>query len=142
MKRMRGIDWTEKLETAILECIESGDPLRRAAAKNGISDSAIIRHVQDDAEFAKRYARAKEIQLEHLADEILTIADSADNDSCQVARLQVDSRKWLLSKLVPKKYGDKVEQFVSGPSGGPIQHTIEVEFIKTGGSEQSQDSDT
>ena len=33
-------------------------------------------------------------------------------------RLRVDTRKWVASKMKPKKYGDKVE--LSGPGGGPI----------------------
>lgn len=74
----------------------------------------------------QRYARAKEKQLELLADEIIDIADDASNDFMKVVKndieyevenkeltkrsvLRVDSRKWLLSKLLPKKYGDKLD---------------------------------
>jgi hypothetical protein len=46
-----------------------------------------------------------------------------------VARLQVDTRKWLLSKLIPKKYGDKVEQFISGPDGRPLQAEITINLV-------------
>ena len=30
-------------------------------------------------------------------------------DATNHRRLQIDTRKWLLSKLLPKKYGDKLE---------------------------------
>ena len=36
-------------------------------------------------------------------------------------RLQVDTRKWLLSKLAPKKYGDKVQNVITGADGGPVE---------------------
>ena len=124
------VPWTPELESSVLDSIESGSSLRAAAESNHISKALILKRVRDDETFRDRYARAKEIQLESLADEITTIADSADTEDHQVARLRIDSRKWLLSKLVPKKYGDRVEQFISGPDGGPIQAAITVEFVK------------
>ena len=79
-----------------------------------------------NANFRDKYARAKEIGIERMADEIAEIADSGSNDwmaandpdnpgyrlngeHVQRSRLRVDTRKWLLSKLIPKKYGDKIE---------------------------------
>ena len=122
--------WTPELAQSVLSDIESGLSLRAAAEKNHIDKSLILKQARDDESFRNQYARAKEIQLEQMADDIQTIADSADKEDYNVARLRVDSRKWLLSKLVPKKYGDRVEQFISGPDGGPIQAAITVEFVK------------
>jgi hypothetical protein len=42
----------------------------------------------------------------------------------------VDTRKWLLSKIFPKKYGDKVSAEVSGPDGGPIREALIVEYVR------------
>ncbi|MNR02332.1 hypothetical protein D3C85_1181780 [compost metagenome] len=44
--------------------------------------------------------------------------------------LQVDVRKWLASKLAPKKYGDKVLQEVSGASSNVIQVHSTVTFVR------------
>lgn len=55
--------------------------------------------------FVQEYARAKEIMLERMADEINRIADDVTEDA-NSRRVRVDSRKWLLSKLIPKVYGD------------------------------------
>jgi hypothetical protein len=52
-----------------------------------------------------------------------------NHEHIQRSRLRVDSRKWLASKLVPKKYGDKVSAEVSGPDGGPILEKLTVEYI-------------
>ena len=73
--------------------------------------------------------------MEALAEEIFEIADDkpiatitfgengvktcVDAAGVQRNRLRVDTRKWVMSKLAPKKYGEKLEH--SGPDGGPIQ---------------------
>ncbi|QEL01115.1 terminase small subunit protein [Olivibacter sp. LS-1] len=70
-----------------------------------------------------RYARAREIYAEQMFEEIIEIADErnadvnigddgkmyVDGEAIQRSRLRVDTRKWMLSKLMPKKYGDKLE---------------------------------
>jgi hypothetical protein len=54
------------------------------------------------------------------ADQIVEISDGnsdlAGAQDVQRARLMVDTRKWVLSKLIPKKYGDRQQ----------IDHTGEV----------------
>jgi hypothetical protein len=63
-----------------------------------------------DSPFYSHYARARKIQAELFAEEVITIADSAhDSDSTQAARLQIDTRKWVACKLLPKVYGEKIE---------------------------------
>lgn len=77
----------------------------------------------DNKEFLQLYARAKERQADRLAAEILDISDETSKDTLRSedgdeyannewiarSRLRVDSRKWLASKLLPKKYGDKLD---------------------------------
>ena len=74
--------------------------------------------------FADQYARAREIGMESMADDILTIADDDTGDRLQDgsanhanvgrARLMVDTRKFLMAKLAPRIYGDKVQHEHSG----------------------------
>lgn len=90
------------------------------------SARTVWRWMEENAEFRQQYARAKERQADFMADEILDISDDGLNDyvtlglgdeaklvvnhdHIQRSRLRVDSRKWLMSKLAPKKYGDKLE---------------------------------
>jgi hypothetical protein len=83
----------------------------------------------------EQYARAKNMQLLILAGEILTISDDKSGDvldgdlgktgnsaAVNRAKLQTDSRKWLLSKLAPKEYGDKVA----------VEHEGNVNHVVTG----------
>jgi hypothetical protein len=106
--------------------------------------SSIFKWLREHKEFAEQYARAKELQTEKLADELVEIADDESNDvsgelkmpnsvAVQRARLKVDTRKWLLSKLQPKKYGDKLDMNLAGKDGGPIQAAIAVTFVRTNG---------
>ena len=70
------------------------------------------------------YARAKEIGFEVLADEIIDIADAAENidkDECRRHQLMIDTRKWLLAKLQPRKYGERVTQEIVGDANNPVQ---------------------
>jgi hypothetical protein len=62
------------------------------------------------------YARAREERADLLAKEILEIADAPCKDAVEVAhaRNRLDTRKWLASKLAPRKYGDRVEHDIKG----------------------------
>jgi hypothetical protein len=68
-----------------------------------------------------------------MADEIIEISDSPcmfdgrpDAALVQRARLMVDSRKWLLSKVLPKRFGDKVTTEVTGDPNAPLLTRIEL----------------
>ena len=52
-------------------------------------------------------------------------------DATAVARnkLRVDARRWLASKMAPKKYGDKVQAELTGAGGGAIQVASTVTFV-------------
>lgn len=83
---------------------------------------------KDKQYLSDRYARAKELQAEYMADQILEIADDGSNDTyvdengkvktdwdvLGRSKLRVDSRKWLASKLLPKKFGDKIDVTTQG----------------------------
>lgn len=62
--------------------------------------------------FQDQYAKAKESQADTLADELIYIADTAKD--VNLARLRIDTRKWVASKLKPKKYGDKLDMTTNG----------------------------
>ncbi len=100
----------------------------KACLKVGVPQSTLNHWLNDDAELAADYARAREELHEFIAAEIVAIADAPvpsnekgglDPGAIQKQRLQVDTRKWLLSKLAPKKYGDKIE--VSGDADNPLK---------------------
>lgn len=68
--------------------------------------STVMEWRQEDEMFAEKYARAREDQADFLAEELVDIADQATD--ANLARLQIDARKWKAGKLKPKVYGDRV----------------------------------
>lgn len=100
----------------------SSDGLTKICGEFDVDHATVSRWKQNNLEFRDMYARAKEEQVELLVEEILSISDESKNDTLTVegketanhewisrSRLRVDSRKWLAAKLLPKKYGDKLD---------------------------------
>ncbi len=138
-KRPHGRPLTYTRDVANLICakMSAGASLRSICAADGMPPASTVRGwvVQDIDGFAERYARARDEQMANMAEELLEIADDGsrdykkdadgrdvpDYDHIQRSKLRVDTRKWLLSKLMPKVYGDKVTTEVTGPGGGPLR---------------------
>lgn len=66
--------------------------------------------------------------MELIGEEILEICDAEASDSVHVqrARLQVETRKWLMSKLAPKKYGERLDVTSSGEKLPVPEHQIDA----------------
>lgn len=110
---------------------------------NMLTHRSILMMLKDDAEFFRQYTRAKDTQADLLFDEILEIADDSsldmafteegkpfiDHEHINRSRLRVDTRKWYLSKIMPKKYGEKLE--LSGDKDNPLI----VEVVRFGKSQ-------
>ena len=137
---------SQEIRDLICEQLADGKSLREVCRQDGMpSVWSFLRAVEADAALAQQYARAKETGIEALAADTLAIANTpmlgvirtvkADGsieekqaDMIEHRRLQVDTRKWLLSKLAPKKYGDKLEL------GGELRqvHRIERTIVDPG----------
>lgn len=118
--------YTKKLGDQICEMIANGKSLRTIGKTLNFALSAFFRWIRENPEFEKQYARAKEEQSEALVEEMLDIADETSSDTITKigkngeeyevqnsewinrSRLRVDTRKWIASKLKPKKYGERL----------------------------------
>jgi hypothetical protein len=97
-----------QIKTRICLEIAEGKSLRSICLAHDMPASQTVRvWLALDAEFAAQYARAREEQADYYADEIIEIADTAED--ANLARLRIDARKWKASKLRPKKYGEKLD---------------------------------
>ena len=148
--------YSEEMAQEICRHIADCVSLRTIAAMEGMPTAATIMSWLADSskpEFLEQYARAREAQADKMAEDILAIADEectmvrADKhgtkdddgegstqvvfDATAVARnkLRVDARRWLASKMAPKKYGDKVQAELTGAGGGAIQVASTVTFV-------------
>ena len=127
---MAGVStFSQDIADAICERIISGDSLRHICDDDSMpSASTVFKWLRDIEAFSQQYARAKTAQAEVMAEELLDIAEDGRNDWIEVenkrgggthielnreaierSRMRIDVRKWLMSKMMPKKYGDKLE---------------------------------
>ncbi|XNY05192.1 hypothetical protein ACMFL9_11975 (plasmid) [Sinorhizobium meliloti] len=104
--------------------IASGKSLRRVCKPAGMpAASTVFLWLSKHREFSEQYARAQADRTAYWAEEIVEISDDEKTD-IQRSRLKVDTRKWLMSKMAPKKFGDRVAKEISGPNGGPVRFDV------------------
>jgi len=132
----RPSDYTPELANQICDRLAAGQSLREICRDDDMPHESTVRKwaVEDREGFYTQYARAREAQTEYWADEIVAIADDSardswtdengvervDHDHISRSRLRVDTRKWLMSKLAPKKYGDRV----TNEHTGEVSHRV------------------
>jgi hypothetical protein len=117
MPRGRPSIYSQELADRICERLASGESLRAICADDGMPDGKTVRNwLSDKPDFVLQYARAREDQAEAHADRIIEIADDETIDANH-KRIMVDARKWVASKLKPKRYGDKLDLEHKGEVG-------------------------
>lgn len=122
----------EEIFESIVKEIQSGKALRNILKQEGMpSSQTFYLWLEDDESKSKRYAGACEDRADAIFEEMLEIADDGTNDFMSIqkgnstyntedkevtnrSRLRIDTRKWMLSKLMPKKYGDKLDITTDG----------------------------
>lgn len=129
-KTGRPTSYKPKLGKEICARIAEGESVRSIVKDEGMPSATTIFNWlldEDKKEFLVQYETARNIQAENMFEELLEIADdsksdieirvNADGEEYEVAnkeyvqrsRLRVDTRKWYLSKVLPKKFGEKLE---------------------------------
>ena len=108
-KRGRPSEYTPERAAEICRQIVEGKSLKTISAMEGMPDDyTILRWLDQKEDFRVQYARARAQRVERMSEEILAISDDPNEDP-QSRRIRVDTRKWLMSKWAPRKYGDKLE---------------------------------
>lgn len=140
VKMGRPSDFNQKTADLICARLADGESLRSICRSDNMPHvSTVLRWVAhpDRKEFRDQYAHAREVGLEQMADEILEIADDtrldttynkhgdemANNEWIQRSKLRVDARKWILSKQLPKKYGDRTT--LAGDPDNPLMEPLD-----------------
>lgn len=103
----RPSDYSETIADQICERLADGESLRSICSDEAMpAKSTVFKWLARHPEFQDQYARASECRADTHADEIIDIADD-DHLEPNDKRVRVDARKWVASKLRPKKYGDR-----------------------------------
>lgn len=115
---------TPELIERLCELIAQGKSARAACIEVEIDQKQLWRWLADENEneFRQHYARACEQRADTHADEIIEISDDESLDP-NARRIRVDARKWVASKLRPRKYGDRLDV----EHGGSINLTLSRE---------------
>lgn len=108
--------YTPELGDRICDEITQGKSLLSICKQNDMPVTVTVyRWLREYPEFSNNYARARENQADFYADQIISEADKAsDRDSAAAAKVKVDARKWVASKLKPRKYGAQVDVTTNG----------------------------
>jgi hypothetical protein len=141
MKNSYTKDDKEKISKLVFEGMSvKGMSCFKACEYAGVPNGTFMGWLDIDSALTERYVRAREDLIERIAAETIEIADKAvpitssgstDSGAVQKQRLQVDTRKWLLARLAPKKYGDRLA--IAGDEGSPlkIEQTIDASKLST-----------
>ena len=148
--------YTETMAEELLSRLAAGESLRSICRDEHMpSPSAVcewasgVKKSGVSPDFIERYAKAREIGYQLIADELLDISDDGTNDYMERhgadsagatgyflngeniarSRLRMDTRRWLLSKCLPRIYGDKIVQEHTGKDGGAIETTLRIERV-------------
>lgn len=144
--------YTDKLASKICEELALGKSMRTVCAQKDMpAMSTVFKWLSENKKFSEQYEKAKQEAADAMAEDLLYIADTPvmgetktikPDGSIEIKqdemlghrRLQIDARKWLMAKMKPKKYGDKIDMTTDGKAL-PVP-------ILGGVSVRSDDSDT
>lgn len=140
----RPTTYSKETADAICALLAEGKSIRTVCEIDGMpAISTFFKWLREHEEFSKQYASAKQEAADAMAEDLLYIADTPQvgeevttkangdvetkrSDMLGHRRLQVDTRKWLMAKMKPKKYGEKLE--LSGDEESPL--TVKVVNFK------------
>jgi len=118
--------FTKELGDLICSKIAEGESLRSICREEEMPNKAtVFNWLRTNKEFLDQYELSMEErtiamgeETIEISDDSLILAQASDPKSAgaivQAQKLRVDTRKWLMSKMKPKKYGDKLDVMSDG----------------------------
>jgi transposase-like protein len=124
----------EKAQAIVAEIADTGKSLRSVCESNDVKPSTFLLWVSNDSVLAEQYARAMQVRADTHFSEIVEISDKQEIGTVETAkewgteiktadmvehrRLRIDARKWVIARMNPRKYGDKLE--LAGNTESPL----------------------
>lgn len=136
----RPTDYSQEKASLICSRMAEGESLRSICRDDSMPAlSTVFLWVAKHSEFSEQYKLAMASRADAMFEDMIDIADDGRNDyivsgegeerfnteHVQRSRLRLDTRKWMLSKMLPKKYGDKIIDDPVGNDGD-----IEIRVIR------------
>jgi hypothetical protein len=138
-QKPRPVAFTEELFIKLLDRLAQGETLVAICADQTMpTRQSLFQKLYKDENARELYYAAREMQMEAMAEEILELSDNAENDwstddrgrrmanndVIQRARLKVDTRKFIMAKMAPRRFGEKNFTEVSGDPNKPLTLTV------------------
>jgi hypothetical protein len=118
----RPSSFTQETADTICERMAEGESLRSICRDDAMPHRlTVLRWADTNEAFRDQYARARDHLADFYNDDILDIADHGNGEDVARAKLRIDTRKWAMSKMAPRKYGDRVTTEIGGIDGKPIE---------------------
>jgi hypothetical protein len=129
-----------RLASEICFLMANGLSLRAICQRPGMPHmSTVFLWSHTHNSFSENYARAQIDRARAFAEDIISISDDksgdlvtetrngattqvVDHENINRAKLKVDTRKWLMSKMDPKRWGDRIQ--VAGDAENPLTVTV------------------
>ncbi len=119
------LEQIENIFDEVCNRIANGEALSKVLLTEGMpSRPKFYEWIESSQEKINKYARATEMRASLIFDDILEISDNTElgekiksnaqgkeitvGDMIEHRKLKIDARKWVLARMIPKKYGDKV----------------------------------
>jgi hypothetical protein len=120
----RPTKYTAEKGDKICEMVAEGSSASSACKTIGVSLKTMYAWLRSYEEFRNNYETARQDGADTLVDELMFIADNEED--VQRAKLKIDARKWVASRMKPKKWGDRQQLEHTGADGAPL--SIRVEY--------------
>lgn len=143
IKKGRPSTFTQEIANTICDRLTGGESLRQICRDDNMpAASQVCLWLTKNTVFREQYSAAREAQVEAFYDDLNEIADDGTNDWMERetkrgntivvpnhehisrSKLRAEVRMWALSKMQPKKYGNKNFQEITGKDGNPLNPTM------------------
>lgn len=127
----RATEFSQAVADVICDRLAEGESLRAICRDDEMpAISTVFKWLgkPENAPFVEQYARAREEQAENDADKVTDLGDRCARGEIdpQAARVAIDAAKWSAGKRLPKKYGERIQQEITGKDGGAVKLEQEV----------------
>ena len=108
----------------VCEMVVEGQTVRQIADYFSVSPGTVLYWIESKPEYAEQYARARASAADMFENDIIEAAQAVTPETAAADRVKIDALKWVAARRAPKRYGDKLQQELTGPDGGPVQQVV------------------
>ncbi len=114
------------IKAQVIEDLSNGLSLTKALEVSGTAKSTWANWLKYDDALQTEYARARDQYADAVFEDLVDLSDKATKEDYNAVKLQIDTRKWVLGRMKPKKYSDRVDSGEdNSPAGGFVSEGLD-----------------